>query len=56
MPPYPPVVVEASYYGGSEWREEYNPFEKKIMDHVGPEVGQFIDEEVIKRFQKFEEG
>ncbi|RDX86748.1 hypothetical protein CR513_31888, partial [Mucuna pruriens] len=33
FPQFPPMVVEGSYYGSGEQREEFNPYEQLIMDH-----------------------
>ncbi|RDX60952.1 hypothetical protein CR513_60865, partial [Mucuna pruriens] len=37
------LQVEGSYYGSGEQREEFNPYEKLIMDHAGPSIGQHIE-------------
>ncbi|RDX84963.1 hypothetical protein CR513_33913, partial [Mucuna pruriens] len=55
MPPHPSIMVEESYYGGGERGEEYDPFEHMVMDHVRPEVGQFIDEEDATMFHNVKE-
>ncbi|RDX99626.1 hypothetical protein CR513_17301, partial [Mucuna pruriens] len=38
LPQFPPPVVEGSYYASGEQREEFNPYEQLIMDHVGPSI------------------
>ncbi|RDX93581.1 hypothetical protein CR513_24131, partial [Mucuna pruriens] len=47
----PQIMVEESYYGGGEQKEEYNPFEQMVIDHVGLEV----DEKDATRFYNFKE-
>jgi hypothetical protein len=44
MPRSSPVVVDESYYDNGQHREEFNPFEQMIMDHIGPEVGRVIEQ------------
>ncbi|XP_027351246.1 uncharacterized protein LOC113862354 [Abrus precatorius] len=55
MLPTPPTLVEESYYGMNNQREEFNPYEQMIMDHVGPEVGQVMEQQPVLREQNFEE-
>jgi hypothetical protein len=43
-PPDPPIMFPESYYGSSEHRDEFNLFEKMIMDHAGPSVGEAIQQ------------
>ncbi|RDX86736.1 hypothetical protein CR513_31897, partial [Mucuna pruriens] len=43
LPQFPPMVVEGSYYGSGEQREEFNPYEQLIMDHAGPSIGEHIE-------------
>ena len=42
-PPIPPIIIDNSYYGSSEVREEFNNYEQMVMDAAGPFVGNYIE-------------
>ena len=42
-PPIPPIIIDNSYYGSSEVREEFNNYEQMVMDAAGPSVGNYIE-------------
>ncbi|XP_028223775.1 uncharacterized protein LOC114405448 [Glycine soja] len=44
---FPLVVLQGSYYESGEHREELNPYEQMIIDHAGPSIGQYIEQESV---------
>lgn len=55
LPEFPPAVVESSYYGTGDWRDEVNPYEQMIMDQAGPSVGQALERDCVMEEQYTEE-
>lgn len=55
LPQFPSMVVEGSYYGSGERREEFNPYEQMIMDDVGPSIGQHIEQDGVIQSKFMEE-
>ena len=47
LPQFPLVVLHGSYYESGGHREELNPYEQMIMDHAGPSIGQYIEQEGV---------
>ncbi|KAG5003980.1 hypothetical protein JHK86_028119 [Glycine max] len=38
-------LLQGSYYESGRQRKELNPYEQMIMDHVGPSIGQYIEQQ-----------
>ncbi|KAG4909593.1 hypothetical protein JHK87_055709 [Glycine soja] len=55
LPQFPLIVLQGSYYESGGQREELNPYEQMIMDHVGPSIGQDKEQEGIIEIECMEE-
>jgi len=40
-------VLQGSYYESGGQKKELNPYEQMLMDHAGPSIGQYIEQEGV---------
>ncbi|KAJ1424649.1 Transposase-associated domain [Sesbania bispinosa] len=45
IPQSPPMVVDHSYYGSNGQREMFDNYEQLVMDAVGPQIGNYLEQE-----------